>query len=112
MDYGALMDYDMVLLDRAPGKWKVEEGGKKRIFLDFDDKFKGFRIWIPEEKIVQVTRDVAFLKNSKNPANGIYEEFIPKELASLELKVGTRKSKRKGVEVAIQPLNQNRIPAQ
>ena len=102
----------VIILDRTPGKWKIEERGKKGIFLGYDDKSKGFRIWIPEEKIVQVTRDVAFLKNSKNPTNGIYEEFIPEELDSPELNVGISKSERKEVEVAIQSLNQNWIPAQ
>ena len=64
------------------------------ISLGYDDKSNGFRVWIPEEKKVQVTRDVAFLKNSENPTNGFYHEFIPEE-----------------VEVAIQPLNQNQILA-
>ena len=60
---------------------------------------------------MQVTRDVAFLKNSENPTDGIYEEFIPRELGSPELNVKTSKSERREVEVAIQPLNENQIPA-
>ena len=48
-----------------------------------------------QENIVQVTRDVAFLKNSENPTNGFYEEFIPAELSSSEPNVETPHSERK-----------------
>lgn len=65
------------ILERGPKKGKFEERGKKGIFLGYSEESKAYRIWIPEENKIQITRDVRFQKSSEFSSEIKYEDFLP-----------------------------------
>lgn len=86
-------------LDRVPGKGKFEERTKKGVFLGYATNSKGYRVWLPDEGKVEVTRDLRFLQGREDPptiGEGIAPQDtaapqedsldIPDEVAEIELK--------------------------
>lgn len=43
----------VIILNRHPGRGKIDDRGKNGIFVGYDTKSKGYRIWIPEERVIQ-----------------------------------------------------------
>ena len=52
-------------LNREPNKKKFEERSKKGIFIGYDEKSKAYRIWLPKERRIDISRDVKFLDMPK-----------------------------------------------
>lgn len=51
----------MLLLDKSPGKGKLEPRATEGIFIGYADTSKGYRVWIPKDRKVVITRDIKFL---------------------------------------------------
>ena len=49
------------VLDKAHNKGKFDRRGIEGIFVGYSNESKAYRVWIPEEKKIRVTRDVRFL---------------------------------------------------
>lgn len=59
------------ILNKDPRKRKFDPRSKIGIFLGYSDRPKAYRVWIPSERNVVVSRDVKVLENSyyKNISN-------------------------------------------
>ena len=55
-------------LNKTPGKGKFQPRARECIFLGYSDESKGYRVWLTDEKKVEVTRDIKFIN-----------EFLPKQ---------------------------------
>jgi len=66
-------------LDRTPNKGKLESRSKKGIFVGYSQESKAYRIWIPDERRVDVTRDVKFLEDEEISINDDFEDFSPSD---------------------------------
>lgn len=64
------------ILDKSQGKTKMDYPGKQGVFVGYSETTKGYRIWIPEKRKIEVSRDVRFIneflpndehKSSKSP---------------------------------------------
>lgn len=51
----------VLLLDKSPSKGKLEPRATEGIFIGYADTSKGYRVWIPKDRKVVVTRDIKFL---------------------------------------------------
>ena len=92
------------VLDRDSKKGKLEERGKKGIFLGYSEELKGYRVWIPEEKKIETTRDVEFLKSSTGRYENGCEDFLPENSERKE-DVSTPHT----VDIEIKPLGNHPI---
>jgi len=52
-------------LVRSPNKEKFEPRSKKGIFVGYSDESKAYRVWLPEERKIDIARDVKFLEDNK-----------------------------------------------
>ena len=64
---------------------KLEPSGKKGIFIGYSETTKGYRIYIPRQRTIEISRDVIFeedtaLKISSNSDESISEEDQPTEI--------------------------------
>lgn len=64
------------ILNKGPGIGKFDSRGKAGIFVGYSDTSKGYRIWIPEEMKIVVSRDVKFL-HTESPMRTPHEDFCP-----------------------------------
>lgn len=65
-------------LDKRPNKDKLKPRGIEGIFVGYATNAKAYRIWIPSERKIHITRDVRFMNEySKNTQENISE--IPQE---------------------------------
>lgn len=55
-------------LDKSPGKGKLQPRARKCIFLGYSTETKGYRVWLSEEKKVEISRDIKLMN-----------EFLPKQ---------------------------------
>ena len=92
----------VVILDSKPGKGKLEKRGKKAIFSDYAEESKGYKVWIPEEGKVEISRDVCFGNTREVPTKKYNEDFIPENLNPLVNNVDPHEY----IDVVLQP-NQN-----
>lgn len=51
------------MLDKSPGKGKFDARSKECIFVGYSKEAKAYRVWLPNERKIQVSRDVVFLKD-------------------------------------------------
>lgn len=56
-------------------KWNVK--ARKGIFVGYDDNIKGYRVYIPDDRKIEVSRDVVFKENTKN--NDSCVSVVPKD---------------------------------
>lgn len=75
----------MYFLDRIPGKGKFEDQAKKGIFFGYAANSKRYRVWLPEERKVEISRDVKFLQNREDPPI-VDEDFTPEDVSTLQEK--------------------------
>ena len=54
------------ILDRTSHKGKFEKKTKNGVFLGYSEESKGYRVWIPSEHKVEISRDVEFSED-KSP---------------------------------------------
>lgn len=73
---------DVFVMNRKPGRSKLEPKSRKGIFVGYSQESKAYRIWIPEEKKIEVSRDVKFLEKSEIQIIKSYEDFGPIESQS------------------------------
>jgi len=67
------------MLDKTPGKGKLDPRGIHCIFLGYDETSKGFRVWVPSKQKVTITRDIKFFNTTQpmeEPINSIYTESV------------------------------------
>lgn len=55
-------------LNREPTKGKLDPRSKKGIFVGYSNESKGYRIWLPDEKRIDIARDVKFIGTPNNPS--------------------------------------------
>lgn len=73
-------------LIREPNKGKFQCRSKKGIFIGYAESSKAYRIWIPEERKIDIAGDVEFVKIRESPKQiqddfgPISEEIIRKEI--------------------------------
>ncbi|KMQ86259.1 retrovirus-related gag-pol polyprotein [Lasius niger] len=65
-------------LNTRPGKEKFDPRSKEGIFLGYSEDSKGYRVWIPSEKKIEMIRDVKFLKMPEVESQD-YKEFTPED---------------------------------
>jgi hypothetical protein len=66
-------------LDRQPNRGKFDSRAKEGVFLGYSEESKGYRVWMPNERKVEITRDVKFLEGTEKKAE-IFTEFVPDDL--------------------------------
>lgn len=49
------------MLDKTPGKGKLEPRGIRCIFLGYDESSRGYREWVPSKQRVTTTQDIKFV---------------------------------------------------
>jgi len=71
------------MLDKIPGKSKLDPRGIQCIFLGYDETSKGFRVRVPSKQKVTITRDIKFLNITlpvEEPMNSINMELTDCEI--------------------------------
>jgi len=48
------------VLDKNPSKGKFDPRGIKCLFVGYDTSAKGYRVWVPSEQKIKISRDVKF----------------------------------------------------
>lgn len=98
---------NVLCLNRVPGKGKLDDRTRRGIFLGYASDAKGYRIWLPVENKIEVSRDVKFLKDSENMSFDGFEDFAP------DNPTGQKRSdsddfdiKENEVEMEIKPIEQ------
>ncbi|GJQ68313.1 hypothetical protein Trydic_g16908 [Trypoxylus dichotomus] len=66
-------------LNRDPAKGKFVPRGKEGKFLGYSEQTKGFRVYLPDERKVIITRDVNFIEESSIISEQL-NDFAPEEL--------------------------------
>jgi hypothetical protein len=65
-------------LNRSPGKGKLTCRSKEGILVGYSEESKAYRIWVPEERKVEISRDVKFMelneKIEENETDVLLEE--------------------------------------
>jgi len=59
------------ILDKTPNKDKFALRGIEGIFIGYSETSKAYRVWIPSERKVRITRDVKFLNGPRTNNNSI-----------------------------------------
>jgi len=61
-------DTDVYTLNRNPTKGKLDSRSRKGILMGYSEKSKSYRVWLSEEKKIDITKDVRFvLDAAKQP---------------------------------------------
>lgn len=66
-------------LDKIPTRGKFDARSKEGIFIGHSEKSKGFRVWMPESKKIEITQNIRFLENHLNASEGPTQDFYPEE---------------------------------
>lgn len=86
----------VLCLNNDPTKGKLTSRSKAGIFLGYSDQSKGYRIWIPEEQRVVISRDVKFLDDKTNETESsisVPETSSEEKTAKPELEIDLMTSK-------------------
>jgi len=81
MDFFREFGCKVYVLDRISHKEKFDSKTKSGIFLGYSDQSKGYRIWIPEERKVEIARDVKFMEDA-SPLTPTSSRSRPLEIQS------------------------------
>lgn len=65
----------MFCLNKTPTKGKFDVRSRRGIFIEYSGESKGFRIWLPDSRKVEVTRDVHFLEGRVEKSETLSEDF-------------------------------------
>lgn len=65
-------------LNRDRGKGKFDQRCKEGIFIGYSEETKGYRVWLPNERKTEISRDVKFLE-STGTQEIEFEDFFPEE---------------------------------
>lgn len=75
----------VLCLNSDPTKGKLASRSKEGIFLGYSEQSKGYRIWLPGERKVEISRDVKFLESEEKGSKG-NETLIPESHTEEALK--------------------------
>ena len=69
----------MYILDKTPSRGKFDPKGIPGTFVGYSENSKAFRVWVPSEKKVRVSRDIKFLNvvNNCSSFEDFYEPHTP-----------------------------------
>lgn len=75
---------EVMTLKREPHKDKFEARSRRDFFVGYSETSKGYRIWLPEERKVEIARDVKFIDKAASSSNTIDRNNItsPEEYES------------------------------
>jgi len=62
--------------ERKPNKGKFDDRSKKGVLVGYSQESKAYRIWIPEERRIDIARDVKFLEHEDLKKPTTNEEFM------------------------------------
>lgn len=68
----------LYFLRREPGRVKLEPRGEKGILVKYSEAFKGYKIWLPRKRKMEISRDVRFFENLDKPDNE-WNDFTPND---------------------------------
>jgi len=88
------------ILNKDPRKKKFDSRSKTGIFIGYSDSVKAYRIWIPNEKRVVVSRDIRVLENSSNDNNGLKEDNTAPDKTSTICISNTQSSDENGSDLS------------
>lgn len=63
-------------LNRNPSRGKLEPRSREGRFIGYSDKCKGYRIWLSDEKKVEISRDVKFVEQLTNSCREVENDKI------------------------------------
>ena len=66
---------NVYVLNRDPRKGKFDDRSKKGIFLGYSEVSKAYRVWISDERRVDISRDIKFLDISEDTIADDFEDF-------------------------------------
>jgi len=69
---------DVYCLDKSPNKGKFQPRSRKGILLGYSENSKAYRVWLREEKTIEITRDVKFLRDKVLPPRDYIETNLSK----------------------------------
>jgi transposase InsO family protein len=72
-------------LDRQPNRGKFDSRAKEGVFLGYSEESKGYGVWMPNERKVEITRDVKFLEaviTDRDGCPAIFPPVVPSLAAS------------------------------
>lgn len=75
----------MYFLDRNPNKEKFQS--RKGIFVGYAENSKAYRIWIPDEHRIDITRDAEFMATPKSSNQEDNNRCLNKELTDDRMEV-------------------------
>jgi len=62
-------------LDKYPIKGKFDARSKKGLFVGYSENSKSFRIWLPDQRKIEITRDIKFLEGRVKGNETKFEDF-------------------------------------
>lgn len=96
---------EVMSLKREPQKDKFETRSRKGIFIGYSEISKGYRLWLPEERKIEIARDVKFMngksdfieiKAHRNPSSS---ETVNSENEELEIQFDAPVDNKDTIEV-------------
>lgn len=58
-------------LNTEPAKRKLDKRCKEEKFVRYSDESKGYRVWTPTERKIEISRNVRFLKEIPNTSKKV-----------------------------------------
>lgn len=94
----------VLFLDRKPGKGKFEERAKEGVYIGYSEELKGYRIWNPKERKIEISRDVVFSEGTGTLKKD-FEDFLP-EMFDIrgQKREGTHVDQHHEVEIEIKSI--------
>lgn len=92
-------------LDKTPTRGKFDVRSKKGIFIGYAEQSKGFRVWLPESRKVEITRDVKFLEDSLDASKTSSEDFYPEDASRIQSVDQKVTNDNVDIEMISEPLN-------
>lgn len=78
---------NVFVMDRSPGKGKLEARSRKGIFVGHSPTSKAYRIWLPEEMRIETSRDVSFVDEAQTHPSSEWEDFVPQDISHQEISI-------------------------
>lgn len=69
------------VMDRSPGKGKLEARSRKGTFVGYSLTSKAYRIWLPEERKIETSRNVSFIDDPQIQPSNKWNDFIPQNIS-------------------------------
>lgn len=77
---------EVFVMNRSSGKGKLEARSRKGIFVGYSSESKAYRIWLPEERRIDTSRDVSFTDGVPSRLlTDSWEDFLPRDIPPPEM---------------------------